>query len=143
MEQSVCQTSVICEEYESWGILIQTPNREDSGRCVDDVYYALAISLCTGCFYATRLIDSVVDERLTSGNEIAWKLYFILFWIDRLTDVGNDTIHDDLSIADGEFTGSARADARFWEIFLETEERHKKWIMTNEWWRMKDSLVGI
>jgi len=67
----MCQSSVICEENKTAGILIQTTNREDTSWRVDNVDNTFSILLCTRGFYTSWFIHGIVDEFFASIDELA------------------------------------------------------------------------
>lgn len=118
VEQSVGDTSVIGEENQSRRVFVESSDGKHSERNVDNIDNTFPVFLSTGCLYSTGFIDSIVDTFFISLDELSTILDGILFWINRLTDLGDDAIDGDVSCSNRLLGMTTRADTAFGHIFL-------------------------
>jgi hypothetical protein len=119
MHEIVRETTIICEEYETGGFLIEATDRENPFWYIDDIEESCLTMSDTGTHDPIRLIHLIVDEFFHILHDGVSNPDFILLGIDDLPDMSRSTIDGNLPFSDVLFRLPARANASMGEVFLE------------------------
>lgn len=119
MHEIIREAPVIREEDESRRLLIETTDRKDAFRNVDDIENPRVFMRHTRAHDTIRLVHLIVDQVLSILHDRIGNFYLVFFWIDDLSCMRRDSIDGDFSRCDILLGFSARADTSMREIFLE------------------------
>lgn len=121
MHEIVRESSIISEDDQSRGFLVEATNREYSLRDIYDIEDSFFIILTreTSCDDISRLVEYIVDEICLISDDLIRELDLIHLGVDHLSDMRYDTIDCDETCLDVFLGLSTRTDTSMCEIFLE------------------------